>query len=111
MRSLPRRCIGASGRQDVRAIALRLLAGLNPLQMLQHRPVLLGRVVDPDREHPVHHLVVARVLDLGEPPDAPLRDAADPELPVRGERLVLRRVVDALVRAPHRQQVPARKRD
>ena len=50
--------------------------------MRKDLPVLLDGIVDPDREHPVHHLVVADTLDLCEPPDAPLGDGADPEFPL-----------------------------
>ncbi len=60
--------------------------------MLEDPFVLLNGIVDPDREHPVHHLVVADILDLGKPPDAPLRDGADPEFPLGREGPVLDRL-------------------
>ena len=73
-------------------ISRRIPAGRLPLlHVLKHPPVLLGRVVDPDREHPVHHLVVARVIDLGEPPDAAGRDGADPEFALGRQGPVLDR--------------------
>ena len=75
--------------RDIRVVTSGWSARLRLLEVLEHAPVLLGRVVDPDRQHPVHHLVVTRVLDLREPPDAPLGYRTDPELPVGRDGPVL----------------------
>ena len=56
-----------------------------PLPVFKNSPVLGGRVVYPDGKHPVHHLVVTDTLDLRKPPDAPLRNRADLQLPFTGE--------------------------
>jgi len=80
--------------EDVRVVASPVHACFRLLEVLEHPSVLLGRVIDPDRQHPVHHLVVAGVLDLGEPPDAPFGDRADPELPVGRDGSVLDRLVE-----------------
>ena len=75
---------------DIGVLAVAIvLPGLPLLHVLEDPLVLFEGVVDPDREHPVRHLVVPGILDLREPPDAPLGDAADLEFPVGGHRLVL----------------------
>ncbi len=66
--------------------------GLPFLHVFEHCPVLVGRVIDPDREHPVHDLVIAYALYLRKPPDATGRDGADPHLPVGGDSPVLDRL-------------------
>ena len=62
--------------------------GLNPFHMLKHRPILFFGVINPDRKHPVHHLIIPHTLYPCEPPDTALRNRADPELPVTGQRAV-----------------------
>jgi len=71
---------------------------LGRFQVGEDRCVLIGRVIDPDAEHPVHDLVVTGQLHLCQPPDAPLGDGADPDLPVAGERPVLDRLPEARCR-------------
>ncbi len=65
------------------------LSCLPILHVLKHPCILFERIVDPDRQHPVRHLVIPGILDLCQPPDTSLGDAADLELPVGGDGLVL----------------------
>jgi len=68
---------------------------LGRFQVGEDRCILGGRVIDPDAEHPVHDLIVSGQLNLCQPPDAPLGDGADPDLPVAGEGPVLDRLPEA----------------
>jgi hypothetical protein len=76
-------------------VLFRAAAGrLGLLHVVEHSSILVDGVVDPGREHPVHHLVVADLLDLRKPPDAPLRDGADPELALGREGPMLDRLAE-----------------
>jgi len=68
--------------------------GLPFLHVLEHSPVLIGRVIDPDRQHPVHDLVIAHTLHFREPPDTAGRDGADPHLAIGSDRPVLDRFTE-----------------
>ena len=73
-----------------RAMADRL--GL--FHVFEHPSILLDGIVDPGRQHPVHHLVVTHILDLCEPPDAPFGDGADTEFSLRRQGPVLDRFAE-----------------
>ena len=60
----------------------------------QHPGVLLGGLVNPAGEHPVHHLIVTGPFLLCNPPDAPLGYRADPGCQVFCDRRVRDRLVE-----------------